>query len=232
MPRTNPLACGLAAILVGMVGAAPTSAAVSGSHPTSARHALPRPGRKRLALVGYIPPWKKAPGWLGLGGGWSADRGWIQPPVPTSGDTLPVDWAASSWDLFPDPVSVGRIVKTKPTAGWSEVGSIYKLVTRAPGGVAVSRVANARPRRARREQPRRAELQASTRTLLARHGVAPPAPPRILEAYRVDLDGDGVEEVLWTARSRDGWRSPYWQDRHTGPRPGDVTVHVGRNAKG
>jgi hypothetical protein len=224
MPRTTPLACGLAAILVGMVGAAPASAAVSGSHPTSARQALPRQGRKPLALVGYIPPWKKAPGWLGLGGGWSADRGWIQPPIQNSGDTLPVDWATTSWELFPDPVSVGRIVKTKPAADWSELGSSYQLVAPAPAGVAVSRVANARPRRARRERPRRPELQASTRILLARHGVPAPANPRILEAYRVDLDGDGVEEVLWTARSRDGWRSPYREDRHAGPRPGDYAL--------
>jgi hypothetical protein len=224
MPRRIPLACGLAAILVGMVVAAPAPAAAHRWRPVSTRHALPRQARERLALIGYIPPWKKVPGWLGLGGGWSAHRGWIQPPIPASGNALPADWKATSWEFFPDPMAVGRIVKTKPTADWSEVGSSYALVAPAPAGVAVSRVANARPRRARRERPRRPELQASTRILLARHGVPAPANHRILEAYRVDLNGDGVEEVLWTARSRDGWRSPYREDRHAGPRPGDYAL--------
>jgi hypothetical protein len=59
--------------------------------------------------------------------------------------------------------------------------------------------------------------------LLAQYGVPVPKRPRILEAYRVDLNGDGREEVLWTARSRDDWVSPYpnWPG---GPRPGDYAL--------
>jgi hypothetical protein len=61
------------------------------------------------------------------------------------------------------------------------------------------------------------------RNLLAQYGLPVPALPRVLEAYRVDLDGDGREDVLWTARSRDGWDSPI-PNTPGGPRSGDYAL--------
>jgi hypothetical protein len=40
---------------------------------------------------------------------------------------------------------------------------------------------------------------------------------------RVDLNGDGVEEVLWTARSQDGWNCPY-ENIPGGPKPDDYAL--------
>jgi hypothetical protein len=57
--------------------------------------------------------------------------------------------------------------------------------------------------------PDRPWLLRTTQQLLAAEGIPVPARPRILEAYRVDLSRDGSGEVIWTARSRDDWSSPY-----------------------
>lgn len=69
----------------------------------------------------------------------------------------------------------------------------------------------------------RSELWASTRRLLTQNGIRAPSRPRITDSYRADLNGDGVDEVLWTARSRAGWRTPYrgWPG---GPKRGDYAL--------
>ncbi|MFN3651022.1 MAG: hypothetical protein ACK47B_15715 [Armatimonadota bacterium] len=40
-------------------------------------------------------------------------------------------------------------------------------------------------------------------------GAREPSRWRVLDSWRIDLNGDGTEEVLWTARSREAWKSPY-----------------------
>jgi hypothetical protein len=183
-----------------------------------------QPHRERapLALVGYVSPSEAAPRWLGLGGAWSATRGWITPPGYPE-QHFPAAWGATSWQLFSDPQAGGRTIRTRPVPQWGESGSFYRMAAPAPAGVAVTGAIRPRPRLARAEQPDRRELRASTRNLLAQYGILVPARPRILEAYRVDLNGDGREEVLWTARSRDGWVSPI-PNTPGGPRPGDYAL--------
>jgi hypothetical protein len=184
-----------------------------------------RPTANRPVLVGYVSPHRTAtePATVELWGKWSRGRGWVLP------DDEPIGpgWRATRWQLFSRPDGEPRIVTTRPLpeAGEGGEGGWYSLRTPAPAGVAVSGAARPRLRRAQRQAASRPELLAATRELLREAGIRPPGRPRLIEAWRVDLDGDGKDEVLWTARSRAQWRSPYLKPGDpTSPRLGDYAL--------
>jgi hypothetical protein len=52
-------------------------------------------------------------------------------------------------------------------------------------------------------------LLRATSELLKRHGINAPLPPQVTAAWEVDLDGNGQSEIIWSARSREEWTSPY-----------------------
>jgi hypothetical protein len=216
--------CGLALCLavIAICARLPVDAAERGSAATPKKHQ--RPSKERVTLVGYNLPWETTSSQIWLAGAWSPSRGWIKPPEGDAKAPWPTQWRARSWHLFCGIAAGDRIVRTRPVPEQTEDGDYYVLTAPAPLGVATSRTLRPLPRRARRQHPSRPELRTSTRGLLARHGIPVPARPRILESVRVDLNGDGLEEVLWTARSRDGWNCPYKEDLLGGPKPNDYAL--------
>jgi hypothetical protein len=184
-----------------------------------------RAGVDRLTVVGYRGPQCRRSDWIDLAGGWSRRRGWV--PLPQ--ERLGREWDAAAWRLFTFVGPEGLPVRTRPAPVEpdGEGGPGYEATREIPPGVLLARAGVVpRPRRARRQGPDRAELRRSTRLLLAEHGIPAPARPRILESCRVDLNGDGVEEVLWTARSRDGWTNTEETSVFpgSGPRPDDYVL--------
>jgi hypothetical protein len=183
---------------------------------------LPVNGASGLTLIGYVSPAEEGtPAILELAGAWSPARGWVQAPE----EHFPPEWNAARWQLFAAPAAKPGVIRSLsgPHPAEAMQGPYLEVRRPAPGGIAVSGSGRLQVRLPRRQSPDRPELLQSTREILQRHGVRTELRPVIKEAWRVDLNGDGKEEVLWTARSRAGWKSPY----RTGPgaaRPGDFVL--------
>jgi hypothetical protein len=77
-------------------------------------------------------------------------------------------------------------------------------------GLVTTAVGRIRPRTAKSQDRLSVDLKNWTSTLLKQHRILSPSAVRVTGAWRVDLDDNGVDEVLWTARSRDAWRAPYF----------------------
>jgi hypothetical protein len=196
--------------------------AAANAIPVPKSHQLARPPRNGMVLIGDRGPESGRGNRIDLAGGWSLQRGWVSPPP----DGLGPEWKASTWQLFSlsEPASISVRSRPTPEAGDGEDGPGYVATRPLPPGVLLSRaIHNPRPREALPLMPDRPWLLRTTQQLLAAEGIPVPARPRILEAYRVDLSSNGSGELLWTARSRDEWSSPYAE----GPEhalPGDYAL--------
>jgi hypothetical protein len=182
-----------------------------------------QPAKESLTVVGYLMPGLEPAAQLYLAGGWSPTRGWVKAPM----EEFASEWTATSWQFLERPDGVATTIRSDeflPLSAEDDDAARYSLVTEVRAGVGVSHAQRPCPRVARRQGTDRLELCASTRELLRRHGIRPPSRPRILESWRVDLNGDGRDEVLWTARSREGWRSPYPDHIPYGPRADDYAL--------
>lgn len=189
------------------------------------RAAPPRRPPAPLALVGYAYRSDGSPvNELSLGGAWRSGRGWAKAPRQRFGS----EWRATDWQLFHAPDAPPVAMHTNPAPHPADVlgQPYYDLIAPAPTGVAVSRVSKPRPRLARREPSDRPELRESTRQLLMAARADVPDRFLVREAWRVDLIGDGRDEVLWTARSREEWNSPYREGPEDPGRmlPGDFAL--------
>jgi hypothetical protein len=174
------------------------------------------------ALIGYVdasdPARAKI---LHLAGGWHAGRGWVPPPE----SAFSLGWNASDWQLFSLPGAEPTAVHSRPflSPGHADPKPYYDLPDAARTGIAVSGGARLLPRKPTRESTDQDELKEATRDLLKQEGVPSPK-ARIQEVWRVDLNGDGTDELLWTARSREEWRSNSRKDGSSGPRPNDYSL--------
>ena len=158
-----------------------------------------------VALIGYVEP--PAARQVELAGTWEKGRGWSTRQKADAGHWLP-----SRWRLFRRPDATEKRVTSRPEFESDEFGNVwYPLSGVTSGGLATTAEGNIRPRKAKRRAVSSRQLRQWTTELLRRHGLRKPAPPRITEAWQVDLDGDGSDEILWTARSRDRehWAAPY-----------------------
>jgi len=190
--------------------------------PRSNAPSLPA-GREPLTLVGFADPSTEPGKSLCLAGGWSKARGWVIAPVAP----LSPEWHATDWTLLSRPNARAITLRSKAVPhladGLDSAG--YDLLAPFKGGVGVSRAARPRARVGRPIRPNGSSLRAATRKLLKRHGVRTWMRMRVVEAWAVDLDGDGRKEVLWTARSRDAWIAPYFDPKWRGHAvPGDYAL--------
>ena len=203
--RALPAACLLWLPMLLLRGAATESVRLNGDRALSVKAG-------GLVPVGFITPATTEPQRaIYLAGAWDGSRGWVKPPVGRPG----AQWSNSRWLLFRSPLAPPVMVRSAPTPDVSddERYPTYSLAAAAPGGVCTpAAIKKPRPRMARRENPHLPELAEGTRRLLGSYGIQPTR-VRVVEAWRVDLDGDGRDELVWTARSRDGWTAPYFDPR-------------------
>lgn len=171
-------------------------------------------------LIGYVSPATALSQDLSLAGAWSPTRGWVPVPESAVDPTL----RAANWHLISRPDRGVVQVRTRPTPTQSEAGIQYRLERGVRVGAALSRAVRPQPRRARSQAASRPELLASTREILASRGLTVTGKPEMSEAWRVDLNGDGRDEVLWACRSRAGWKAPYSGMGSSGSRPGDFAL--------
>lgn len=163
--------------------------------------------RSSPVMVGYIDcrsGTKSREVWLA--GGWGSTTGWIAPSK-----AVVARWSADRWTMYSAPDAPPAIVKTRPQPKTEpDEGDVrFELSQPQKGGLATTASGRIRPRIPRSLKGASGNLKNWSQQILERHGIRGPAAARITGAWRIDLDGNGVDEVLWTARSRDEWKVPY-----------------------
>lgn len=183
----------------------------SGQGPDAFKQAQAKPPTREEpsgeTLVGYMgSAGASRPKEVWLTGSWRPGTGWT---------IAQRQWATSlrveQWSGFPAPDGPLEIVRTRPKPLTEpDDGEVrFALTSPAKEGLVTTARGEIRPRKAKPFDGSYADLKRWTSGLLRQHQVRKPAAARITGAWRVDLDGNGMDEILWTARSREGWSAPY-----------------------
>jgi len=160
--------------------------------------------------------------WLaGVGGGWSAARGWVSDPGDSEKPFAPAVVRYFPGSCSRIPVAKGRTIQTEAVPD-GENGVIYELMASARGGVAVARW-KPRPGLASRCQLDSPEPRTAQEGCCSRYGSRLRGDHAFYRCIEWSLNGDGREELLCRPLSAAGglligislW-SPTWRLRFAG----------------
>jgi len=140
---------------------------------------------------------------------WVAPSGWPDDPI-----TPPPVEAGASFDVA-NLTGTSTAIGGLPIAGPDEFGPAWMMDLEPAfdgygSGIAVSGGLELHPRPVRELRPESLDYTADTAALLADLGLAE-APVKITRAVAVDLDGDGTDEVVYTAEHPD-LATSVWED--------------------